>query len=391
MEPAILKDSSLDKIKSFTYPRLVTGKDWHVLFYSYDPIQNKMRRKRIKLNHIIKIGDRRKYADGLMKRLIIKLEKGWNPWIEAENEKAYKTFDEACVHYRKYIKKLLGDCVLRPDTHRSYDSQLKNIENWNEKRTIPITYIYQFDREFISDFLDYIYEDLGRSVITRNNYLTFASNFSQFLVDKQYLKTKASEGLHPISTKKIKKKRTMIEEEDLLRLHDYLINRNKHYLLACCILNDCFVRPKEMSHIQLKHFNLQNQTLFIPGEIAKNGNSEIVTVPQEIIHFMIDLKIFDSPGHYFLFSENFKPGKSHKRSKQFSDYWSYHIRKDLKFPTNYQFYSLKDTGITRMLQKYDIITVRDQARHSDITTTNKYTPKERKKANPLIIKHEGLL
>ncbi|MBK5720159.1 site-specific integrase [Dysgonomonas sp. Marseille-P4677] len=382
---------AIEEIKGFSYPKLYTGKMWYVGFRAYDPAMKKLRQKRIKLNHIDKIGDRRKYADGLMKRLVVKLEKGWNPWIEVENEKAYKTFTEACEHYRKYIKKLLDDGVLREDTHRSYKSQLQNIENWNKSKTIPIEYIYQFNREFISDFLDYIYEELQRSVVTRNNYLLFASNFSQFLVDKQYLKSKPSEGINPISTKRLQKKRTIIDEHDIIRLCDYLSKENRYYLLACYILHYCFVRRKEMSLLKLSYFNIQNQTLFIPGEIAKNGDSATVTLPEKIIHLMLELRIFDNPGHYYLFSKDFRPGTERKHEKQFTDYWAYHVRKNLKFPDRYQFYSLKDTGITDMLQRYDVLTVRDQARHSDIKMTDKYTPKDRIKANPLIIKHDGML
>lgn len=382
---------AIEEIKSFSYPKLYTGKEWYVGFNAFDPASKSMRRKKIKLNHIKKIGERRQYADGLMKRLIVKLEKGWNPWIEAENEKAYKTFAEACDHYKRYIQKLLNDGVLREDTHRSYKSQLQNIEKWNMKRTIPISYIYQFNREFITEFLDYVYEDLKRSVITRNNYLLFTSNFSQFLVDKQYMKVKPSNGINAISTKHVKKKRSVIEEKDVVRLCDYLSSKNKHYLLACYILHYCFVRRKEMSYLQLKHFNLQKQTLFIPADISKNGGSEIVTLPEKIIHLMVDLNIFNYPSDYYLFSENFQPGEYRKHEKQFTDFWSYHVRKDLKFPERYQFYSLKDTGITDMLERYDILTVRDQARHSSIEMTNKYARVERKSANPIITRHNGLL
>lgn len=103
---------------------------------------------------------------------------------------------------------------------------------------------------------------------------------------------------------------------------------------------------------------------------------------------MIELSIFDYPNDYYLFSNHFKPGKQHRMSKQFTDYWL-KVRNTLNFPTNYQFYSLKDSGITNMLKTHDIITVRDQARHSDMLMTDKYTPHDVKEANPLIKKYEG--
>lgn len=386
------QNSELEAIKSFSYPRLVTGKEWYIIFYAFDPAKNQMRRKRVKLNHIPKVGDRRKYADGLMKRLVNKLEKGWNPWIEAENEKAYKTFEDVCTHYRKYIDKLLADDVLRIDTHRSYVSQLRNIVKWNEKRSIPITYIYQFNREFISEFLDYIYEDMERSVVTRNNYLIFTSNFSQFLVDKQYTKTKPSDGISSISCKNIKKKRTTINENDIVRLHDYLDKNHKNYLLACYIIHYGFVRRKEMSFIKISDISILNRTLYISGDHSKNRKGEIVTLTEKTIHLMLDLGIFNYPGNYYLFSDDFKPGTKRKHEKQFTEYWAYTIRKILKFPSSYQFYSLKDTGITNMLRnRVNVLAVRDQARHSSIEITNKYTPQEVLEGNQIIMQHKGSL
>lgn len=385
------QDSILKEIKAYTIPKLYTGKEWYVGFMAYDPLLKTLRRKRIKLNHIDKISDRRKYADGLIKRLLSKLEKGWNPWIEAENEKAYRTFDEACDHYKKVILKYNNDGIFREDTYRDYISKIKNIIEWNKSRKTPITYIFQFDRQFILDFLDEIYIERKNSARTRNNYLTFIWTFSSFLIEHQYLKVKPSDGILPISKKRIAKQRTIIEEKDIIRLHDYLFEKNKNYLLACYILHYCFVRRKEMSFLKISYFDLHKQTLFIPGDISKNRESATVTLPEKVIHLMLELKIFNYPGHYYLFSDDFKPGSKHKHEKQFTDFWAYYIRKDLKFPNSYQFYSLKDTGITDMLQRYDVLTVRDQARHSDIKMTNKYTPQNRKKANPLLAKHSGVL
>lgn len=387
--PQQKENSVLQEIKSFSYPRLITGKEWYVLFYAFDPARNSMRRKRIKLNHIEKIGERRKYADGLMKRLIAKLENGWNPWIEAEHEKAYHTFTDACEHYRRYATKMFNDNIFREDTYTSYISYLRNIENWNANRKNAITYIYQFDRSFINDFLEEIYIGRNNSAQTRNNYLGFIRIFGTFLLQNQYISTKPSDGISVLSKRKIKKQRSIIEEKDMLRLYDYLNQNNKHYLLACYILHYCFIRPKEMSLMKLSHISLNKQTIYIPEDNSKNGKDGTVTLPIKIIHLMLELNIFSNPGNYYLFSDQFRPGKEQKTEKQFRDRWSI-IRKELKLPVTYKFYSLKDTGITSMLRKYDSITVRDQARHSDILMTDTYTPHDIQQANALIMKHEGV-
>ena len=68
------------------------------------------------------------------------------------------------------------------------------------------------------------------------------------------------------------------------------------------------------------------------------------------------------------------------------------MRKDLKFSDRYKFYSLKDTGITNMLRaNTDVLSVRDQARHSSILITDIYTPKDIREANRLLMNYKGVL
>lgn len=384
-----IKNAALKEIMAYSPPKLHPGKEWYVGFNAWDPAQNKMRRKKIKLNHIEKIGERRKYSDGLIKRLNEKLQNGWNPWIETENGKAYHTFNEVCDHYRRYIKKLHADGVHRKETYVTYISYIKNIQDFNNQRNNKITYIYQFDPTFVDDMLEYMYIDKENSPQTRNNYLGFARTFSAFLVQHRYMKSKPTEGVPMITKKKIKKQRTVILDSDMNKLREYLEKKNKHYLLACYILHYCFIRPTEMSLLRLENISLANQTIFISEEISKNRTSGVITLPAKVIHLMIELDIFRHPGQYYLFSKSCRPGIEQKSEKQFRDWWQNHVRPDLKFPKTYKFYSLKDTGITNMLRLMDKISVRDQARHASLLTTDMYTPHDLQQANHLIKQHDG--
>lgn len=78
----------------------------------------------------------------------------------------------------------------------------------------------------------------------------------------------------------------------------------------------------------------------------------------------------------YLFSDdNFKPGPRKLEPKKISDTWS-KMREVLKFKNEYQFYSLKDTGITQLFNlDVPLIKIRDQARHHDIKITETYTPR----------------
>ena len=48
------------------------------------------------------------------------------------------------------------------------------------------------------------------------------------------------------------------------------------------------------------------------------------------------------------------------------------VRAALRWPDTYQVYSLKDSGIRDLANAEGIVVARDQARHTDISTTNKY-------------------
>ena len=84
--------TSQQKNKSYTPPKLHSGKEWFISFYAFDPLSGQLKRKRIKLNSIKSVKERRNYANDLMNRLSQQLSLGWNPWIEAESSSAYMLF-----------------------------------------------------------------------------------------------------------------------------------------------------------------------------------------------------------------------------------------------------------------------------------------------------------
>lgn len=381
--------SSLQEIKSYTPPVLHTGKDWYIDFYAFCPATGKMKRKKIKLNHIDAIAARRKYARDLMNRLAEKLSVGWNPWIEAESSSAYILFKEVLDRYRTYMAKMLNDGRYRPETLKSYTSYLRNMELFNQEKKVPITYIYQFDKDFCVQLLDEVYISRDNTAYTRDNYLGFLKSFSTFCLNHNYLKINPTEGISVIGRRGKKKIRCVIEPDKLERICQYLKEHQPYMLLASYILYYCFIRPAEMVRLRIENINLKGQTIFVQDTISKNRKDGTITLPAKVIHLMLDLGIFDCPAHYYLFSDGMRPGENQRSEKLFRDYWKNHVRKDLKLSEKYKFYSLKDTGITNMLRHYDVLSVRDQARHSSILMTDIYTPHDIQKANDLIKNYEG--
>lgn len=386
------KKTAIDEIVAWKTPRFHQASECYVSLSAFDPSRGKMCLKKIMLGHIKGKRTQRVYGEALVKRLTEKLMQGWNPWIEIVQPLEYTSFDEACQRYEDYLMKLLGEHNMREESVTSYISRMRILKEWKEKEKINLYYTYQFNNILVGQFLDYVFIDRNNTLRTRNNYLAWLKTFCKYLVERGYVPSDPTEGYSCVKRKGQLKNRDIIPDEVLKEIKHWLSENNKHFLLACYILHYLFVRPKEMSYLKVEDFDIKNKTLFLHGDRTKNHNDAVLTMPDHVLKLMIDLRVFDSPGSYYLFSKDFAPGSERRSEKAFRDYWLNHVRKNLKITDRYKFYSLKDTGITNMLRaNTDIITVRDQARHSSILITDIYTPKDIKNANDILLNYHGVL
>lgn len=363
------KGASINNIVDYTLPKLHTGKNWYVDFTCFDPADGRMRRKKYMLDSIEKISDRKKRAAEIIANATARLRNGWNPWAEASNERQYAKFSEVTSTYIKYIEKLATNNTLKKKTSYDYQSRMNMLLEYNTSRSTPIVYIYQFDQSYISDFLDYILLDRDSTARTRNNYRTWLSAFCTWLQEKKYIDHNPTEKIKAlVEGDKI---RSALTSSDLARLKDYLGETNRYFLLACMMEYYTFIRPDELSNVRLSDINLKEQKVFISSTISKNRRDGMVGLNDGIIKMMIDLEVFKNPSNFYLFGKKFMPNATKADSRIFREYFN-KVRAFLRWPNCYQFYSLKDTGIRDLANSEGIVIARDQARHSDIATTNKY-------------------
>lgn len=363
------KGSTINNIVDYTLPKLHTGKNWYVDFTCFDPADGKMRRKKYMLDSIAKISDRKKRAAEIISNATSRLRSGWNPWIEALTERQYAKFSEVTSLYIRYIEKLTSNNTLKKKTAYDYQSRMNMLLEYNSTRSNPITYIYQFDQCYISDFLDYILLDRDSTARTRNNYRTWLSAFCTWLQEKKYIDHNPTERIKALVEGE--KRRSALTAPDLTRLKEYLGETNRHFLLACMMEYYTFIRPDELSNVRLSDINIKEQKVFISSIISKNRRDGMVGLNDTVIKMMIELEVFENPSHFYLFGKQFKPNAIKADSRIFREYFN-KVRAFLKWPNSYQFYSLKDTGIRDLANSEGIVVARDQARHSDVATTNRY-------------------
>lgn len=381
---------NLHEIQKYRPASLRIGKEWYIEYYVFNPVNSQLVRKKIRLNYIDKVSDRRAYANNLIRRLNAELEKGWNPFFANESEKSYSLLTTAIKSFMNFNTKKVADGDLRQMTLQSYVSKMNILLNYIEENKLQDCHVYQFNRDFVTKFLNYVYAERKNGSRTRDNYLKTIKLFCNYLVDQNYIKANPALAISVIGKERGRnniKNRKLINTDIRHKLSMFLHQNSEHFLLITELIYFCMIRPLELSHLRVGNIDLARGTIFIPGEISKNWKDAVVTMPQSVIDLITRLNITAYPPDYYLFSDGFKPGRKYRRTKQMNDYWSRVVRPALGVGLSVKLYSLKDTGITDMIRQYnDPITVRDQARHSNLAITNIYTPPDMLKANEIIRK-----
>ena len=365
----------------YTPPTLHKGVRWFVDFMAMDPARNMMRRKRYYITDDLSIVEKRRRASEIIKVLTKQLMEGWNPWVTADQSRGFVHFDVCLDRYLEYVSRMD-----RKRTRQSYSSKANILKEFIGQQTIPIKYAYQFDLSFCNDFIDWIYLDRESNPRTRNNYRGWLYSLAEFLVNRRYINANPVERIKVM--RENDKFRKDLSPEMLRQMANHLKKTDKHFLLACFMQYYTLIRPGELSNLKIGDISLKEQTIFVSKDFSKNHRDAEVGLNKMIVKLMLDLHIFSCPASYYLFGADFTPNAKKASSAQFNIRWK-KMREELNWADCYQFYSLKDSGIRDLANAQGVVVARDQARHSDITTTNKYIQKHG--VQPVTLAFEGNL
>lgn len=328
-----------------------------------------MRRKKYMLNRYKSVKDRKSMAAELIATITVRLRAGWNVWVRTETSRGHTPFADCVELYRVYCRRSSDKGVMKRKSALSYMTYLGMFTDWIDRNGVPVKFCYQIDQYLLSDFLEHILIDRESSARTRNNYLGWLSSFCSWMVGKGYLKENPTSKIPKLHEEP--KRRSALSPEEIRRLQLYLSRENRNFLLACLMEYYTFIRPIELAQIRLEHIHIAEQKVFVPGTISKNKKDGMVGLNDAIIRLMVELRVFDHPSSCFLFGRDFKPSERQAPGRIFRDYFM-RVRDALHWDMSKQFYSLKDSGIRDLANAEGIVVARDQARHSDISTTNKY-------------------
>lgn len=349
------------------------GKEWRIAYYAKVPAQNEFKLFRKRVPPMESTREREKYAKKMVAAINQKLESGWSPFYEDTNVK-YKSVQFCSDLFLKYQEKEVTDGIKRNDTFRAYKSSLSMLNQYIEKHKISIKFIIEIDTLFIHNYLDYLYFDRKCTPRTYNNHLRFLNTFFEWCKNKSFVTQNPTTGIK--AKPKTQKKREVLTEDVKTKVKA-LRKDNFHYFVLCMTTYYCFIRRTELTKIKVSDVDLHKGFILIDAEHSKNRKTEAVTIPDIFLPDLAQHLSKAKNTDYLFSANNFKTGAIQLNPKKISDVWA-KFRKDKNFDSKYQFYSLKDTGITDLLNSgMPAIKVRDQARHHDLKITESYTARNK--------------
>lgn len=343
---------------------------WYIEYYALHPELMQLKRVCIKLNHIENLREREKFAKTLIQEYNQKLYTGWNPFMDEKIESG-KTLKDAMNEFLKVKSK-----EIRPDSVRTYVSQVKKINEFLSKNGIENINVYKFDQRMAIGLMNYFYNGTEIKNRTYNNILIFVKIVWKWMIENGY----ATDSPFKQFKKKITedKARLIIPREKRSEILAYFKQHDQPMYICSLLVFHTLIRPKEITFLKPEHFNYKNQTILVPAAAAKNRNMRISTIPNVILQEIIDFKFNGATNHEYIFGKDFKPGTELLSARRFSKQWD-RMRTALKLPIEYQLYSLRDSGITQLI--IDGVTldeVMKLADHSSLNITSIYL----KYANP---------
>jgi integrase len=297
------------------------------------------------------------------------LESGWNPFINGSNTSELTLFTEAVNKYLLFKSK-----ELKPNSLRGYKSYIKRIIDYVEKK-YPNLFSVNFNKKITLDFMTSL--RLGQNISNQifNNNLLFYRIMFNWLVEYNYADVNYFNEIKPIPKKKLKKIRRPFEQNELIKLVDYLTKENKRYLCMCLLCYYCLLRPEDIVNLKKSSFDLKRHLIFISEDYTKNDKNSYRVIPKVLDKYLTVLELSKMNNTDFVFSttKTFLPGKKKLDSREVARYWANHVRPFCKFGIDLQFYSLKDTGITNLMSNgISSIYGQGQADHSSLEITEKY-------------------
>jgi len=332
------------------------------------------------------VREKRMEAKRLIQELREKLSRGWSPWQRTDGatcsamsvrtvvyagrmpEMAAKTLESVEAEYAQWNTDNRQVGIIRRWTYLDRKSQLSNFMSW--AKTVGLCLVTDIDRPRVVAFLDHVLFERRVSIQTRNNYRAWLYHFCEWLMQRGYLKENPVKGIKKLRVGA--KCRKSFTADELVLLVHYVESRcDAWFKLAVLMEYYTFIRPVELTRLRVGNVEVARKRIYIPAAVSKNYRDYAVGLNTSLCELFEELELSKYPSEWYLFGKGMRPGPVKGDGRMFRDKF-FKVREALGWGYEKQFYGLKDSGIRDLANAAGIVVARDQARHTDVSTTNRY-------------------
>lgn len=360
-------------MRDYLPARLVKGVSWYIVFYAWDPAtgQRERFRQSFDLNRIKSPKERMIKARLIISEINQKLPSGYPFNEEAEQQKRLHTPIANAIAKAVQIK-----CHgARQSTIHSYNSITDLFIRYLEKKGMDQMPVISFTKTDAIIFLDEM-DKKGISARTHNNYTRILKGMFNALLDRQFIAVNPWAGVK--REQEADKKRRSISRGEAQVIIRAAKEEDFQLYIGIILQYHCFIRPNELRHILVRHFDLHAGVIRLPGSISKNKRDAIITIPNQLNPILTDY-MSRMGRHWYLFGKKGNPGPdgpvgANTMGNRHKDLIrSLQERGSLPDIEGISYYSWKDTGATALIQAgIPVDEVMKQLRHTDLATTQTY-------------------
>lgn len=344
------------------------GDCWLIEFYAFSPASGALERRRIKLNRLRRAYTSaaafRKHALQMVCEINVKLAGGWSPFGETQNARLFMPLVDAMDAYLAEKER-----ELRPATLMSYKSICKSLRNYCEQN-LPDIRTSAFNRVHAVAYLDYCFMVRQLSARAWNNQLKGARALFSWLQQKCYVKENPFFG---IKTKREEQKRRIpIPPDSRQRIAAWCEANNPHFLTICELVFNALLRPMEVTRLKIADVDLPRKTLHLSPAATKTHYERDAALSDALVERLAAMHLESYPDNYYVFGQSYKPCREQMQRSRLSKDWVV-MRIACQLPAEMQLYSLRDSGITSLLDSgVPARTVMLAADHHDLKITTRY-------------------
>jgi integrase len=159
------------------------------------------------------------------------------------------------------------------------------------------------------------------------------------------------------------------QQHQIKRLSAEISNRDPQLWHFVEFLYYCFIRPRELCRLKVGNVILENNQIYVPGDVSKNKKSEYVTIPKAFRDKLEYLKHL--PPDQWLFPSPKKEGEHLGFDKMYRRHQK--ILKELNFGQGYVLYSWKHTGAVMAVKAgISLKELQIQLRHHSLDQVDQY-------------------